>query len=173
MPDPFDLAAGWLQEHLLIPLLYALGLMQWEDVSYGWALFAVYGACQVAITFAVCVPLERWRPVERWPDARAVTVDVLYTIISRVGVLPLFTFVLFYRAQVTLNGFLADHGWVPPTLERLVPFLLGPAGADLRALRDHPGLRRLLAAPAVASVRLVVGAALAASRAAADDVLVG
>ena len=39
--------------------------------------------------------------------------------------LPLFTFVLFYRAQVTLNGFLADHGWVPPTLERLLPFLLG------------------------------------------------
>ena len=173
MPDPFDLAAGWLQEHLLIPLLYALGLMQWEDVSYGWALFAVYGACQVAITFAVCVPLERWRPVERWPDARAVTVDVLYTVISRVGVLPLFTFVLFYRAQVTLNGFLADHGWVPPTLERLAAVPAGPAGADLRALRDHPGLRRLLAASAVASVRLVVGAALAASRAAADDVLVG
>ena len=41
MGDPFDLAAGWLQEHLLIPLLYALGLMRWEDVSYGWALFAV------------------------------------------------------------------------------------------------------------------------------------
>jgi len=125
MGDPFDLSAGWLQEHLLIPLLYSLDLMQWEDVSYGWALFAVYGACQVAITFAVCVPLERWRPVERWPDARAVTVDVFYTIISRVGVLPLFTFVLFYRAQVTLNGFLADHGFVPPTLERLAPFLLG------------------------------------------------
>ena len=26
MADPFDLAAGWLQEHLLIPLLYAAGL---------------------------------------------------------------------------------------------------------------------------------------------------
>ena len=77
------------------------------------------------MTYAVCVPLERWRPVERWPDARAVTVDVLYTIISRVGVLPLFTFVLFYRAQVMLNGFLTDHGFVPPTLERLLPFLLG------------------------------------------------
>ena len=125
MGDPFDLAAGWLQEHLLIPLLYALDLMQWEDVAYGWALFAVYGAVQVAVTYAVCVPLERWRPVERWPDARAVTVDVFYTIVSRVGVLPLFTFVLFYRAQVTLNGFLADHGWVPPTLERMAPFLLG------------------------------------------------
>ena len=34
MPDPFDLAAGWLQEHLLIPLLYALDLM--ATVLGGW-----------------------------------------------------------------------------------------------------------------------------------------
>ena len=125
MTDPFDFLAGWIQEHLLIPLLYQSGLMSWEDVSYGWALFAVYGACQVALTLAVCMPLERWRPVERWPDQGAVIVDVIYTLLSRVGVLPLFTFVLFYRAQVTLNGWIADQGWVPPTLERLVPFLLG------------------------------------------------
>jgi sterol desaturase/sphingolipid hydroxylase (fatty acid hydroxylase superfamily) len=123
--DPFDLAAGWLQEHLLIPLLYPLDMMQWEDTAYGWALFAVYGAVQVAVTFAVCLPLERWRPVERWPDSKAVWVDAFYTVVSRVGVLPLVTFVLFYRAQVALNGWMADQGWVPPTLERLLPGLLG------------------------------------------------
>jgi sterol desaturase/sphingolipid hydroxylase (fatty acid hydroxylase superfamily) len=50
---------------------------------------------------------------------------MLYTLISRVGVLPLITFVLFYQLQVLLNGFLADRGWVPPTLERIFPFLLG------------------------------------------------
>ncbi|MGE0225559.1 MAG: sterol desaturase family protein [Acetobacteraceae bacterium] len=125
MRDPFDFVAGWLQENLLVPLLYQIGLMSWEDIAYGWALFAVYGAFQVAITFAVCVPLERWRPVERWPDNGAVFVDVLYTVLSRVGILPLFTFVLFYRVQVWMNGILADQGWVPPTLERLFPFLLG------------------------------------------------
>jgi sterol desaturase/sphingolipid hydroxylase (fatty acid hydroxylase superfamily) len=125
MGDPFDLAAGWLQEHLLIPFLYQFGLMSWEDISYGWALFAVYGAVQVAVTFAVCLPLERWRPVERWPNSNAVWVDALYTILSRVGVLPLVTFVLFYRAQVDLNGWMADHGLVPPTLEGLFPVLMG------------------------------------------------
>ena len=125
MIDPLDAVAGWLQEYLLVPFLYEVGLMRWEDVSYGWALFAVYGACQVAITFAVCMPLERWRPVERWPDQGAVWVDMIYTVLSRVGILPVFTFVLFYQAQVMLNGTLADHGWVPPTLERLVPALLG------------------------------------------------
>ncbi len=121
--DPFDFAAGWLQEHVLIPLLYQLGLMSWEDISYGWALFAVYGAFQVLITFAVCLPLEHWRPVERWPNGGAVAVDVMYTVLSRVGILPLFTFVLFYRAQVWVNGTIADQGWVPPTLERVFPAL--------------------------------------------------
>jgi sterol desaturase/sphingolipid hydroxylase (fatty acid hydroxylase superfamily) len=125
MGDPFDLAAGWLEEHLLIPMLYQFGLMNWEDVSYGWALFAVYGAVQVAVTFAVCLPLERWRPVEHWPDSRAVLVDVLYTVVSRVGVLPLVTYVLFYRAQVIVSGWMTDQGWVPPTLEGLFPVLLG------------------------------------------------
>ena len=121
----FDSAAGWLQETVLLPLLYAVGLMQWEDVSFGWALFAVYGLVQVIVTFAICVPLERWRPIEHWPDNRAVAVDVIYTLISRVGLLPFVTFVLFYKLQVGLNGFLTDHGWVPPTLERLIPGLLG------------------------------------------------
>ncbi len=125
MTSPFDLAAGWLQENLLLPLMYSLGLMQWEDISFGWALFAVYGAAQVAVMYAVCVPLEHWRPVERWPDKRAVAVDVLYTLISRIGLLPLVTFVMFYKLQVALNGFLTDNGWVPPTLERLIPDLMG------------------------------------------------
>ncbi len=122
---PFDTAAGWLQETLVLPLLYRLGLMQWEDIGYGWALFAVYGAAQVALMYAICLPLERFRPVERWPDSKAVSVDILYTLISRIGLLPLFTFVLFYQLQVWLNGWLTDNGYVPPTLERLFPALLG------------------------------------------------
>lgn len=125
MPDLFSLAAGWVQEHALLPALYALGLMQWEEVSFNWALFAFYGMAQVAVTYAVCVPLERWRPVEQWPDNKAVGVDVLYTLISRVGLMPLLTFVLFYQLQVGLTGWLQDHGYVAPTLERLVPALLG------------------------------------------------
>ncbi len=125
MTDPFDTLAGLIQAHLLIPLLYQFGMMEWEDIAQNWALFALYGVAQVIVTFAVCLPLERWRPVERWPDQRAVWVDVAYTLINRVGVLPLVTFVLFYSLQVSLNGWLADHGWVPPTLDRLVPRLLG------------------------------------------------
>jgi len=125
MGDPFDLIAGWLHETVLIPLLYALGLMRWEEIAHGWALFAVYGAVQVVLTLAICIPLERWRPIERWEDKSAVGVDIFYTVLSRVGVLPLVTFVLFYQAQVALNGWITDHGWIPPMLERVFPGLLG------------------------------------------------
>jgi sterol desaturase/sphingolipid hydroxylase (fatty acid hydroxylase superfamily) len=80
---------------------------------------------QVVVTFAVCLPLEHWRPVERWADSKAVVVDVLYTLLSRVGILPLVTYVLFYRAQVSVSGWMTDQGWVSPTLEGVFPFLLG------------------------------------------------
>jgi len=125
MFDPFSYAAGWFHETLLIPLLYRFDLMAWEDIAFGWALFAVYGLVQVAVTYAVCLPLERWLPLEQWADRRAVGVDILYTLISRVGVFPLVTFVAFYQVQVWVNGSLADNGWVPPTIERLLPFLMG------------------------------------------------
>ncbi len=65
--DPFDLAARLAAGASADPLLYVVGLMQWEDVSYGWALFAVYGAVQVAVTFAVCV---RWSTGARWSGGR-------------------------------------------------------------------------------------------------------
>ena len=125
MTDPFSLAGGWLFEHATLPALYALGLMEWEEMAQGWTVFAVYGALQVAVTFAICLPLERWRPVERWPDHKAVAVDVLYTLLSRVGLLPVVTFVLFYQVQAWVTGWLVDQGWTPPTLERFVPALLG------------------------------------------------
>ena len=50
--------------------------MQWEDISFNWAMFACYGVAQVLVTLAICMPLERWRPVERWPDNHAVWTDI-------------------------------------------------------------------------------------------------
>lgn len=123
--DPFSAAAGWLHEHYLIPLLYQCDMMQWEEIAYGWLLVALYGIAQVVLMLAVCWPMERFRRLEDWPDSRAVTVDIFYTLLNRIGVVPLVTFVLFYQLQVILNGWLTDHGYVPPTLEGIFPWLMG------------------------------------------------
>ena len=125
MTDPFYSAAGWLHENYLIPLLYQLDMMQWEEIAYGWLLFALYGVAQVALMLVICWPMERFRRLEFWPNNKAVAVDILYTLINRIGVMPLLTFVLFYQLQTWLNGVLTDHGYVPPTLEGLFPALMG------------------------------------------------
>ena len=125
MTDPFSSLAGYLSETVLDPMLYRMGMMEWEDVAYGWLLFAIYGVAQVGLMLAIGWPMERFARLETWPDRRAVAVDICYTLLSRIGVTPLVTFVLFYQLQVWLNGVLTDNGWVPPTLERLLPFLMG------------------------------------------------
>ncbi len=33
--DPFSLTAGWLHQHVVIPVLYTLGLMRWEEIASG------------------------------------------------------------------------------------------------------------------------------------------
>jgi sterol desaturase/sphingolipid hydroxylase (fatty acid hydroxylase superfamily) len=125
MTDPFSILAGRLHEAFLVPLLYRFDMMQWEDIAYGWLLFALYGVAQVVLMLAICWPMERFRRLEDWPDRKAVGVDIFYTLLSRIGIMPLVTFVLFYQLQVWLSGELTDHGYVPPTLERLFPFLMG------------------------------------------------
>jgi sterol desaturase/sphingolipid hydroxylase (fatty acid hydroxylase superfamily) len=123
--DPFDAMAGWLQGHLLLPLLWHTGLAAWEDVSYGWALVALYGVAQVFITLGLAMPVERFWPLEKWKKAESVGTDIFYTLLQRIGVLPLVSFVLFYMVQTWINGWLTDHGIIPPTIERALPFLLG------------------------------------------------
>jgi len=134
MIDPFAWTAGWIHETLLLPALWQLGWMQWEDVSFMWALFAVYGVLQVVINCAICMPMEWLRPLQVFPRrpgvsrlgaGSAVTMDIVYTLIARIGIFPLISFFGFYEIQTWINGMLADHGYVPPTLETLVPALLG------------------------------------------------
>jgi sterol desaturase/sphingolipid hydroxylase (fatty acid hydroxylase superfamily) len=125
MIDPFSLVAGQLYQSVLAPLLYRFDMMQWEDIAYGWLLFALYGVAQVFLMLAICWPMEKFRKLETWPDQKAIMVDIFYTLLSRIGIMPLVTFVLFYQLQVWLNGFLTDHGYVPPILEGLFPFLMG------------------------------------------------
>jgi sterol desaturase/sphingolipid hydroxylase (fatty acid hydroxylase superfamily) len=121
----FSTIAGDLDQWLILPVLYHFGWMEWEELSFDWALVCVYGMLAVVLTYAICWPLEAAFPVERWPDKKAVAVDVLYTILSRVGVIPIVSFLLFYQAQVFFTGALVDAGFIPPTLETLVPALFG------------------------------------------------
>jgi len=121
----FSVIAGNIDQYVILPVLYRFGWMAWEEISFDWALVCVYGMFAVLMTYAVCWPLEALFPIEHWPNRKAVAVDVLYTIISRVGVVPIVSFLLFYQLQVVFTGRLVDAGFIPPDLETVFPFLFG------------------------------------------------
>lgn len=120
-------ATGWIFEHALQPLLYAAGLMDWAEDAYAWLDFALFGLFGIALAWALCRPLEAWRPVEPLANRAAVRTDILYTFLNRLGVLPLLAFVFLASIQAAWEGWLTEAGLLPPTLEELVPLL-----------RDHP-----------------------------------
>jgi sterol desaturase/sphingolipid hydroxylase (fatty acid hydroxylase superfamily) len=121
----FSTCAGYLDQYVVLPILYHCGGMAWEELSFDWCLICVYGLFAVIVTYAVCWPLEAAFPVERWESKKAVAVDVAYTLISRVGVLPVVTFLVFYELQTSFTGALVDAGFIPPDLETVIPVLFG------------------------------------------------
>jgi sterol desaturase/sphingolipid hydroxylase (fatty acid hydroxylase superfamily) len=121
--DAWNGLNGWLFELAVQPLLYATGLMAWAEDSFDWMNFFLFGMVQVAVVYLICRPLEAWKPVERWPDRKDVRTDIIYTMLTRLGILPLIAFVAFSAMNSWFAGWLADVGWMPPTLEMLFPVL--------------------------------------------------
>ena len=115
--------SGAIYEGAVQPALYALGLMLWADRVQEWLDFALLGIVQIVLVYAVCRPLEAIKPVEAVTDQKAIWTDVIYTLLARLGLLPLIAFVALSWAERTLQGWLADTGFVAPTLETMFPGL--------------------------------------------------
>lgn len=127
MLDAFNHAlddlTGRIFEAAVQPLMYELGLMDWADDALAWIEFGLFGLLTIAVVYAVCRPLEAWRPVEPVRDHGAIRTDILYTLLTRLGLLPMVAFVLLASLEAWWEGMVADAGFVPPTLEALFPAL--------------------------------------------------
>ncbi len=88
----FNAALGWLFQSLVEPLLFRFDGAGVLEQAYDGTEFFLLGVLQVAILYAILRPLEAWIPAERWADRRAVRVDVLYTLLHRLGVFSLLVF---------------------------------------------------------------------------------
>ena len=92
----FDTAQQWLFEQVLQPLMFALGMANFLEDGYtatGWLLV---GCVQLLIMVLLIAPLQKWRPVEAVVDRHAIRVDVLYTLLHRLG---LFRVLLFFTVD--------------------------------------------------------------------------
>lgn len=85
-----------LFEQWVQPLLFHLGMGNLLEDAYAATGWLLVGVLQLAVMLLVFRSLERWRPVEAVVDRRAVRVDIVYTLIHRLG---LFRVALFFAVD--------------------------------------------------------------------------
>ncbi len=101
---PLTDAFGQVQQHLfetvVQPVAFALGLGNLLEDAYEATGWLMVGLIQLAIMLCLIAPLQRWRPVESTGRGVAVRVDVLYTLIHRLG---LFRVAMFFSVEPVLD----------------------------------------------------------------------
>jgi sterol desaturase/sphingolipid hydroxylase (fatty acid hydroxylase superfamily) len=126
MRDLIDIWVGiqtWLFETLVAPVLYQLGVMEWFEPAFNAVEFVMLGAVQIAIiAFGMRLIEKRW-PLERHPDDRLVRVDQVYTVLNKLGIVPLLVFAVSYPITNEIEHLVRTWGIVPPRIEQIVPWL--------------------------------------------------
>ena len=90
--DQFDLLAGWIYEHAAQPVLYKLGLIGLDELAFDGITFFLYGLAQILLIYVLVRPLESIFPAEEWKSRKGTRVDIVYTLLTRLGLVPLLLF---------------------------------------------------------------------------------
>ena len=120
----YDTAFNWVFAGVTQPLLFSFGLMNYWDEAYLGTETVLLGALEITLLALIVVPLEKWRPFEAQQDAAAVRTDFVYTLINRLGLLPLFLFTITLPVEGAIDGWLHEQGIARITLDTLLPVLM-------------------------------------------------
>jgi sterol desaturase/sphingolipid hydroxylase (fatty acid hydroxylase superfamily) len=101
MQDQFAVAQQCLFEAVVQPLAFGLGAGNLLEVAFTGTGWLVMGLLQIVVLLLFIGPLQRLWPVEPTIHPRAIRVDVLYTLIHRLG---LFKLVMFFTAENWLES---------------------------------------------------------------------
>ncbi|WP_404932865.1 sterol desaturase family protein [Piscinibacter sp. HJYY11] len=108
--DGFHRVQELVYETVVQPVAFALGMGNILEDGYAATGWLLVGVLQLIVMLVVFRALERWRPVEPVSDRRAVRVDVLYTLIHRLGLFRLALFFSIDPLWDILFGTLSLHG---------------------------------------------------------------
>src|SRR6476620_8255223 len=112
----------WLFETFVGPVLFSLNLMEWFEPAFNAVEFVMLGVVQILVIAVVMRFFERRWSVERGEE-RLVGVDRVYTVLNKLGIVPLLVFVVAYPVTQEIEHLVRVMGFVPPRLERIIPGL--------------------------------------------------
>lgn len=87
--DRFEWLQQTLYEAVVQPVVYAAGQAHLLEKAYEGTGWVVTGLLQLVVMLAVIGPLQKRWPVEAVTDRRTIGVDVIYTLIHRLGLFKL------------------------------------------------------------------------------------
>ena len=91
----FVVAQTWIHETLVQPAMFAMGLMHLSEMAFDALEWVMIGVIEVTAMALVLGLLERWAPAEPAAGRGEWRVDVVYSLLRRLGVMPLVAFALF------------------------------------------------------------------------------
>ena len=105
------------------PLIHSFGLTEfYDDVPMGLEALTL-GVLQIAVILLVFRPLESLAPAQRWENRKLVRVDVVYTLLNKLGIIPLAIFLILLPLNDELIELMRTVGFVLPTVEQVIPWL--------------------------------------------------
>ncbi len=127
MRDLIDIWVGaqtWIFEALVSPLLFRFGLMAWYEPGFNAVEYVMLGTIQILVIAVGMRFFERRWPLEKpGRDDRLIGVDRVYTLLNKLGVVPLAIFIVTYPVVTHIELLIRAWGYAPPSLERLLPWL--------------------------------------------------
>ena len=121
LTDGFAFLQLVLFENVVQPIAFFLGAGNLLDVAYEGTGWLMVGMVQILVMVLVIAPLEKWKPAEPLVSPDAVKVDVIYTLIHRLGLFKLFMFFTFENLIETAFGMLRVHGLPTFNLDAVWP----------------------------------------------------
>ena len=120
--DLFAALHGRVFETGVLPALHALGFGGYAELAFDATEVFLIGAIEITLLAIVLGALERWRPLEAQAE-EAKRVDMIYTMLQRLGVIPLLLFVSLRPLVDGIDGWLRMNDMVPWKLEDALPTL--------------------------------------------------
>jgi hypothetical protein len=99
MRDLIDIWVGvqaWLFETLVSPVLFRFGLMEWFEPAFNAVEIFMLGIVQILVIALGMRFFEKRWPLEKTGNDGLVAVDRVYTVLNKLGIIPLAVFMVSY-----------------------------------------------------------------------------